>query len=54
VAKAFRRSGWRRCATGYVVAEDKDGQTYVVPPGSRLPASDPVVKANPDLFKPAK
>lgn len=41
-------------ATGYVVHTDKDGQTVVLPIGSRLPSTDPLVKANPHLFKESK
>jgi hypothetical protein len=40
-------------ATQQIVVE-RDGQTVVLLAGARLPASDPVVKANPTLFKPAK
>ncbi len=30
----------------------RDGQTVLVPQGSMVPASDPVVAARPDLFSP--
>jgi hypothetical protein len=38
-------------ARQYVVTTGKDGNTVVLPPGSRLPATDPLVKANPSLFE---
>ena len=41
-------------AQGYVVHTDKDGNTVVVPAGSRLRATDPIVKANPNAFEKAK
>jgi hypothetical protein len=38
-------------AIQYVVHTDKDGNTVVVPAGSRLLATHPVVKANREAFK---
>ena len=35
-------------------AEEEDGQTVVVPQGARFAATDPIVKANPEQFKPAR
>jgi HK97 family phage major capsid protein len=39
-------------ARQYVVHTDKDGNTVVLPAGSRLPATAPLVKAHPEQFKP--
>jgi hypothetical protein len=39
-------------ARQYVVHTDEDGNTSVVPAGSRLRATDPQVKANPEAFAP--
>jgi hypothetical protein len=36
----------------YVVVERDDGSTVIVPPGARMDASDPAVKAHPDAFRP--
>jgi hypothetical protein len=33
---------------------ERDGQTVVLLAGARLPANDPVVKANPSLFEAEK
>jgi hypothetical protein len=42
-----------RVATQQFVSE-RDGKTVVVLEGARLPATDPVVKAHPTMFEPAK
>jgi hypothetical protein len=42
----------QKVAVRMFVAEREDGQMVVVPQGARFPASSPVVKANPTMFKP--
>jgi hypothetical protein len=38
-------------ARQYVVVTDKDGNTVVLPPGSKVAATDPLVKQNPGAFE---